>query len=102
MQISSEFNRLYHGVFLMDIYKQMLAQKRIIITFEKFKDALKYANKNYPRYNNTDDPVSTRDIRSADLVAHIDWIVRWAGEYGITPKIVEDEWNRLLELAHES
>lgn len=102
MVISSEFSRLYHGCFLGDIYKQMVAQKRIIITFEKFKEALKYANKNYPRYDGTDDLVSTRDIRNRDLVRHIEWIVKWAGEYGITPQIVDDEFNRMMQLAHEA
>jgi hypothetical protein len=98
--VSPEFNRLYHGAFLGDIYKQMLSQKRIIISFEKFKEALKYANESYPRYDNSTDLVSTRDIRNKDLVLHIEWIIKWAGEYGITPGIVQEQWSRLLELTH--
>lgn len=101
MKITPEFNRLYHGAFLNDLHTQMCAARKMIISFEKFKEVLKYVNKDYPRYSETNDPVSTRDIRSKDLCSHIEFIIKWAGEYGFTPQIVEDDWNRLMELAHE-
>jgi len=102
MRITHNFSRLYHGAFLKDLYDQMVGAKRIIISFDKFKQALKYANKNYPRYNNTSDLVSTADISSKDLCNHLEWIRRYASEYGISLKIDDDEWERIMELAHES
>lgn len=100
MQITAEFNRLYHGAFLKDLYDQMVSKRRIIISFLFFKEALKYANPNYPRYENTNDLVSTKDINSKDLVDHLEWIRLYAGEYGFTLTIDDQEWSRMMELAH--
>ena len=100
MCISNEFNRFYHAL-LNDIYTQVLskADVQLVLTFERFKKMLKYLDKHYPRYNGTTDLVSIRDIRSKDLVAHIEFIIKWAGEYGISPQIVEDEWERVMQNA---
>jgi len=100
MLITPEFNRLYHACFLKDLYDQMIHCHRLVISFKKFKDALKYANKDYPRYNVTNDIVSTRDIRSGDLIKHIEWIRLYAAEYGFTLSIDEKSYNRMMELAH--
>lgn len=69
------------------------------MNFETFKDMLKYVNPDYPRYDGTVELVSTKDIRSEDLVKHIEFIVMWSGSYGITPSIVKDEFDRMVEIA---
>lgn len=78
----------------------MLAQHRIFITFNKFKDAIKRANKNYP-LDLKGELQSTTKLTNKELVDHIEFITKWAGEYGITPQIVNDEWDRLLQKANE-
>lgn len=71
----------------------------LILTFERFKKMLKHLDKSFPKYAGTNDYVSTKDIRSNDLVKHIDFIIKWVGEYGISPKIVDDEWERIMQNA---
>ena len=100
MVVSAEFNALYHGAFLGDLYKQMLAKKAIIMTFDKFKQALKYSNDSYPRYTGTDDLVSTAQLSNKDLLDHIEWITRWSSEYGLSLNIHDEEWDRLMAKAH--
>ena len=101
MNVSSNFNRLYHGLFLAEIYKQMLSQKKIDINFETFKGMLKYLNPDYPKYDGTDEAVSTKDIKSADLVQHIEFIIAWSGGYGITPSIIQEEFDRMMTLIRD-
>ena len=99
LRISHNFNRFYHAL-LHDIYIQMQRQNRIIMSFERFKEALKYLNANYPRYTDTGNLVSTKDISDRDLSDHVEFIIAWAGEYGITPQIIEDEWEALKQEAY--
>ena len=101
MRITKEFNRLYHGCFLKDLYDQMMHKRCLAMSFEKFKQAIKYANKHYPRYNNTNDTVSTKDIRSKDLVYHLEWIRKYAAGYGFTLTIDDEAWERMMQLAHQ-
>jgi len=100
MLISVEFNKFYHAL-LNDVYVQVLHQAdvKLVLSFEKFKMMLKHIDKSYPKYDGTKNYVSTRDIRNRDLVRHIDFIIDWAGKYGISPQIVEDEWNRIMQNA---
>ncbi len=100
MRITSEFNGLYHGLFLRDLYDQMSFVFNLGVTFDGFKQMLKYANKKYPRYEGTNDTVSTVDIRNKDLVYHIDWIRRYAANYGFTLNIDDEAFKRMMELAH--
>ena len=96
MRITNNFSRLYHGAFLKDLYEQMVQRKCIIMRFVTFKDALKSINPDYPR-DSKDEPVSTKDISSKALVQHIDFIIKWSGSYGITPRIIDEEWERILD-----
>ena len=95
MQITNSFNRLYHGAFLKYLYDQMVQRKCIIMRFVTFKDAIKHINPDYPR-DNKGDPISTKDISSKALVQHIDFIIAWSGSYGVTPRIIDEEWERTL------
>lgn len=78
----------------------MMHQHRLAMSFDKFKQAIKYANETYPRYKDTTNTVSTKDIRSKDLVNHIEWIRLYAANYGFTLTIDDEEWDRMMELAH--
>jgi len=100
MRITKEFNRLYHSAFLKDLYDQMNFIFNLEMSFDNFKQMLKYANKSYPRYKDSNDLVSTRDISSKDLVKHIEWIRRYASSYGFTLNIDEEDYRRMMELAH--
>jgi len=100
MRVTSNFNKLYHACFLKDLFDQMTHAHSLYMSFDSFKQALKYANKEYPRYDGTTDLVSTKDIRSGDLVSHLEWIRRYAGNYGFTIAIDDEEFKRMCELAH--
>ena len=99
MLITSNFRKLYFSM-LTDIYRQMTADKRIIMSFDKFRDNIKIIDENYPYYDGTIEKISLRDIRSKDLVLHVEFIVMWCGNYGITPTIIAEEWERMLQEAH--
>ena len=72
------------------------------MTYERFKDAIKYANPDYPRYDDLiGDLVSTRDIRSKDLCLHTEFIIKWASINGLTVNFVEEEWERIMQEARE-
>ena len=77
----------------------MLAGKRVIMSFEKFRENLKIIDENYPSYDNGL-KVSLRDIRSGDLIIHTDFLIQWCGSYNITPEIISEEWQRVLKDAH--
>jgi len=100
MLISRDFNRFYHSL-LNDVYVQVLHQAdvKLVLSFEKFKLMMKHLDKSYPKYSDTKYYVSIKDIRSRDLVRHIDFIIKWASKYGISPQIVEDEWDRIMQNA---
>ncbi len=100
MRITSNFNRLYHSAFLNDLHKQMIQAKKIRMTFAKFKDILKELNPDYP-VDEKGNKISTTKISSKALIQHIDFIVSWAGGYGVTPTIINDEWERLMQGARE-
>jgi len=100
MRITNEFNKLYHGAFLNDLFIQMLSEHRLAMSFDKFKQELKRINDDYPCYNGTQDKVSTRDIRSKDLIQHIEFIRLYASEYGFTLSIDDEAYRRMMELAH--
>ena len=96
MVISNNYNKFYHGTLLGDLYKQMIEQKRIAMSFDKFKQAIKYANKTYPRHDGGE-LVSTMLITNKDLGDHIEWIIRWSSSYGLTLKYIEEQWQELLK-----
>ena len=100
MRITPEFNRLYHGAFLKDLYEQMVEGKQIILTFKNFKMAIKQLNPDYPK-DKDGIAVSTTVIHNKHLVQHIDFIIAWSGSYGITPAIIDEEWERTLQSARD-
>jgi len=93
MQISNNFNRLYHSV-LGDFWKQATAARLNINNFEKFKDGLKELNNDYPREDGK--PISTTKITAKDLCRHLEFVIDFAAYYGFKLRFIEDEWQRLI------
>ena len=56
---------------------------------------LKMLDLNYPRSN--DNVISIKDIENKELCEHIEWIFKEFANNGVTFKVIEDEWNRLLK-----
>ena len=100
MIVSNEFNRLYHGCYLADFHDQLLAKCATFGSLDKFKQTMKDANKLYPVYKKSGKKVSTRDILNKDLVYHIEWIRRHFANYGVIANIDEEQYKRMMELAH--
>lgn len=100
MRITPNFNRFYHGAVLGDLYRQMVERRAICISFERFKGALKYANKDYPRTADGE-LASTKDVSSAALTQHLEWVRVWAAEYGMTLTVDDEEWERIAREIRE-
>jgi len=101
MKISQNFNRFYHAIIKEFYNKAPLKLKTELgvlyirgFTFENFKQVLKYINLDYPR--NDGHPLSTRDISNKELIEHIEFLIKLAGENGIEFSFVEQEWNLIL------
>jgi hypothetical protein len=101
MVISKEFQGFYFAL-VTDAHIQVLKKTdtKMVLTFKKFRELLKYLDSNYPRYLSNNELVSLRDIRNKDLVTHIEFIIKWCANYGIELQYVSDEWDRLLQSAH--
>ncbi len=103
MKISQNFNRFYHAQLREFFLKAPLKLKvegfgMLYIqglTFYSFKQLLKIVNLDYPR-NDNGYPISTRDINNAELVQHIEFIFKLAGQNGIEMSVIKQEWEMLL------
>jgi hypothetical protein len=107
MKISRNFNRFYHSVIKEFYDKAPLKLKTDLgvlymkqITYNGFKQILKYINLDYPR-DEKSYPLSTRDIGNEKLLQHIEFLIKLAGENGIEFIFVEQEWNLLLRRSYD-
>ena len=116
MNISSNFNRFYHKAVLTELYRKCGTLKfRLwvdsetggIFEFTKgehfndmddLKQLLKNMNLDYAVDGNS--KISTSDIDSKALSQHIEFVIALAGENGIEFGFIQDQWERLLEQAH--
>ena len=89
---SSPHNRFYHSV-LRDCHQKALAQHLTVEDMNFLKQGLKQLDNDYPN------GISTSKITDKQLVNHIEFIVKYLGQFGITPSFVEEEWERLKKLA---
>ena len=96
VRISSNFNRFFHSI-LKDFHSQARANDLTITCYDEFKQNLKSVNEDYPLKDGLF--ISTRDIENKDLIQHIEFIIKFAGEFGISLQFVEDEWDRILKEA---
>lgn len=98
MRVSSNFQRFIFS-FIADLHEQMIQAKRVLMSIEKFRDTLKYLDHDYPKHK-SGNAYSYTYLSNKQFLAHIEFLVKWSGEYGITPKFVQREWDRLLQEAH--
>lgn len=106
MQITTRFNRFFHGVVLKQMYEKNIKLKyhhgnvtaifyprgsrEVVWSMDYFKQILKSLNPGYPM--DGCGPISTRKISTADLMAHIEWTISICTD---TPQWVTDQWDDL-------
>ncbi len=108
MRISNNFNRFYHSQ-IKELFQKIPSKLKIEgigtiyingMTFYTFKQMLKLINLDYPR-DEVGHPLSTRDISNKELVQHIEFIFKLAGQNGIEMNVIKQEWELLLRRANE-
>ena len=87
---SSPNNKRYHSI-LRDYYQQLL-ECRMAVSFESLKKGLKKLDPNV-------DEKSSAKLTDKELCDHQEFIIRHFAQYGITCKIVEEEFERMKKLA---
>ena len=87
---SLDNNNRYH-LILRDYYQQMLEQ-HLTFDFDKLKQGLKDIDPNV-------DGKSSAKLTDKELCDHQEFIIRHFAQYGITCKIVEEEFERMKKLA---
>ncbi len=126
MNISSNFNSFYHSAVLTELYRKCGTLKFSLwiddetggvfefIKGEHFNDMddLKQILKNMNVDYEIDDShgantpldymekLSTSKIDSKSLMQHIEFVINLAGENHIEFGFIQDEWDRLLNQAH--
>ena len=91
---TDRLNRYYHA-HLQSIHEQAVSAKFNVQDFDTFKQAMKGIDPLYPKEN--DIPISTANLTNKELCDHIEFVLMTAGTVGITSKITDAEWNRLLQ-----
>ena len=65
---------------------------------DDLKDLLKLLNLDYPIDEETKNgKESTVDISNKDLVQHIEFVLRLAGDNGIELDLVREDWEKLMK-----
>ena len=113
----------FYFAFITDIHKQALEKHITVQNMDYMRNGLKEIDENYPKelinhWINPDfkrnfnqevfdnhvkehgKPISSAKLTTKQMTDHIEFIIHFVAEFGITPQFVEDEWKRLLELAH--
>jgi len=100
MIISKQFNRFFFSL-INDCHTQLLAGKNIVLTQKRFREVLKERDINYP-IDKSLEKLSLAKLDNKQLIKHIEFIIRFMGEeFGITPLVIEEEWDRLLAQAEQ-
>ena len=97
MIISPQFNAFYHAV-LNDFHVQASKPDEVNITFDKFKEVMKFGDPLFP-VDARGALISIKVISNKDLVAHVEHLVKYAGSLGITLSFAQEEWDRVMEQA---
>ena len=116
MNISSNFNRFYHKAVLTELFRKCGTLKfelwideetggifefikgEDFSEMDELKQLLKNMNVDYAV--DGEEKLSTSKIDSKALSQHIEFVIALAGENGIEFGFIQDEWERLLEQAH--
>ncbi len=105
-------NNFYYA-FITDIHKQCLEKHITVENMDYLRNGLKEIDENYPRYdkvihgvnyNGVDvidkKPISSAKLTTKQMVDHIEFVIEFVGRFGITPAFVEEDYKRMMELAH--
>lgn len=88
---SSPHNRFYHSC-LRDLHSKALKAHLTVENMDFLKQGLKQLDPDFP-------PISTSQATDKQLAKHIEFIVMYLGQFGLTPDFVEEEWERIKKLA---
>ncbi len=91
---SSQHNKFYH-VVLTDVHRQAKAMHVTVENMNFLKQGLKKLDENYPTENGKH--LSSAKISDKELMLHLEFIVKYLGQFGITPHFVEAEWDRIMK-----
>ena len=105
MQISSNFQKFYFGVIVAqlkqapELYVEDLKFRfrPRQIRLGSFYQLLKALDLDYP--NDGDIKKSTTKINNEELLAHIEWCFKLASDSHYPMPVVEDEWERVKQMA---
>ena len=94
---TQQLNKYYHA-HLQDFHSQARARYMTVLGFDQFKQELKKLDEHYPKQDGK--VISTAKCTNKQLCEHIEFVLAFAGYYGITTKISAAEWDRLLKQIH--
>jgi len=97
-------NNFYYA-FITDVHKQALEKHITVENMDYMRNGFKELDSNYPRNYQVSTmaikPISSAELTTKEMVDHIEFITKFVWEVAqITPRYVEDEWQRLLSQAH--
>jgi len=90
---STPHNRFYHSV-LRDLHAKALEAHLTVENMNFLKQGLKQLDPDFP-------PISTSQATDKQLVHHIEFIVMYLGQFGLSPSYVEEEWERIQQSARK-
>lgn len=117
MKISSHFQKFFFGVVCPQLkdgavkrfketgrgmgYKNPYTHETVYFDMRQVPDDavyhfLKLINPHYPRDETQITPLSTTLIDTETMMAHIQWVERWAGLNGIELQYIAQSWEKLL------
>ena len=88
---SSPHNKFYHAL-LRDLHRKAFTEHLTVENMNFLKQGLKKLDPDFP-------PISTAEATDKQLVHHIEFIIMYLGQFGLSPTFVEEEWERLKKLA---
>ena len=95
MRISRQFTKFTFSI-VKDLFEQVIVSNNVLMTMETFRDTLKYLDDDYPKEEDGTAQSYTK-LGNKQFMAHIEFLVAFAAEYGITLTFAEREWDRLLD-----
>jgi len=88
---STPHNAFYHAL-LRDIHQKALQEHLTVENMDFLKQGLKKLD---------GIEKSTALLTDKELVHHIEFIIKFLGQYGICPTFVETEWERIKQTARK-
>jgi len=114
--ISVQFNKFYHKRILSDMFNKShsikfnelldtttnkvfeLVKHEDYNSLDELKQLLKILNLNYGVDVKNDCKISTKEIDTKELLAHIEWVIRLCAENDIMLPMVQEDWERMIQI----